>query len=516
MFQEAAKLIEKADVSKLMRRDRLESSSQMSSISQPSCDIKSPSTKRAADNLPLLVMLSLIKDEDSALSLSHLLLEKGYNMSMCDVNGLCALNYVIALKRFKLLSLFLNSFNFELNSFHDCYRNTFLHYAFATNNKQVIKQFRDTYSKYYEWNVEKFKQISNCDGLSLKDLNDYFEFMSDRSTYMKHIRNVRSSTASLVSSQFLDEEFHMNSYKMPECFKFNSNPIIICNYINKVFNISNSTIKSELVFLTNERSLSTLQPNFKVNMLYQIKSLNRPIRPRTLARQHKMIVTTSSSHSNQPSTAIIQERNMTLNTKFTRSRQFSPINTSEHMPKMLDLNSHNRLITDEIEIKPIFKSGTGSSCIGVTQNGVSLSWRSDFKRVFSDFSTISSPSYRVSTAVIQKALVTAPGKDAGGGSKNNSERGAGCGGGSVGRDGGGDKDGPSTSAKESKASKMNNAFVIKQATTNINATGTIRRESIDKLKASGHPAGAAQQTKYDIYLVPSSLVNGGSSRKSNK
>jgi hypothetical protein len=122
MFFEARKLIEKVEIDNLMGSDE-DRRTQNSNYSD-----------KNADNLPLLVMLSLIKDEETALSLSRLLLEKGYNLSMCDQNGLCALNYAIALKRFKLLELFLSSFNFELNTYRDCYRNTFLHYVFATNN----------------------------------------------------------------------------------------------------------------------------------------------------------------------------------------------------------------------------------------------------------------------------------------------------------------------------------------------------------------------------------------------
>src|SRR5690606_22398400 len=119
------KLIEKVDVENLIKPDGI--FSHFDSNSQSNFQAANQSIEQP--NLPLLVMLSLIKDEDSALSLSRLLLEKGYNLSVCDQNGLCALNYAIALKRFKLLGLFLNSFNFELDSYYDCYHNSFLHYV---------------------------------------------------------------------------------------------------------------------------------------------------------------------------------------------------------------------------------------------------------------------------------------------------------------------------------------------------------------------------------------------------
>lgn len=188
-FNEARKLIEKVDsIESLEKNGGVNNGGMENSVSSFD-DQFSPPLDVYTSNLPLLVMLSLIKDEDSALSLSRLLLEKGYNLSACDQNGLCALNYAIALKRFKLLTLFLSSFNFELDTYRDCYKNTFLHYVFATNNKQIIDKFHETYAKYYEWNVEKFRFVKNCDGLSLKDLNDYFEYLTHRQAYLKRMRD---------------------------------------------------------------------------------------------------------------------------------------------------------------------------------------------------------------------------------------------------------------------------------------------------------------------------------------
>ena len=83
------------------------------------------------ERLPLLIILVLIKDEDASLNLSQLLLEKGYHLDISDRNGLCAMNYAIALNRVDLVNLYLNLFNVELNQHSDCYKNSFLHYAFA-------------------------------------------------------------------------------------------------------------------------------------------------------------------------------------------------------------------------------------------------------------------------------------------------------------------------------------------------------------------------------------------------
>ncbi len=83
--------------------------------------------------LPLLIILSLIKDEENAISLSRLLLEKGYHLDVSDKNGLSAMNYAIALNKINLVSLYLNLFNIELDEHRDCYKNSFLHYAFAVS-----------------------------------------------------------------------------------------------------------------------------------------------------------------------------------------------------------------------------------------------------------------------------------------------------------------------------------------------------------------------------------------------
>lgn len=75
-----------------------------------------------SSELPLLVMLSLIRDESEAINLSRLLLEKGYCLNTRDSNGLCALNYAIALKKLQLVQLYLTSFNFDLDSHQDRYK----------------------------------------------------------------------------------------------------------------------------------------------------------------------------------------------------------------------------------------------------------------------------------------------------------------------------------------------------------------------------------------------------------
>lgn len=102
------------------------------------------------DKTPLLIVLVFIKNEGASLALSQLLLEKGYLLDTSDSNGLCAMNYAIALNRVSLVRLYLNLFNVELNEHRDSYRNSFLHYVFAVNIL-LLTHF---------WNCHLYKSLS--------------------------------------------------------------------------------------------------------------------------------------------------------------------------------------------------------------------------------------------------------------------------------------------------------------------------------------------------------------------
>lgn len=128
-----------------------------------------------------------------------------------------------------------------------------MHYAFASASPEIIDAFKLIYSKYYKWNQEKFKKMVNCDGLSVADLKEYADLVID---FRKQGILNRSAA----------------SFQMSESFKLDSSPIVICKYINKVYN-SNSTLKAEIVFVQNNKF--DRNKNFKVNILSQIKKMNR-------------------------------------------------------------------------------------------------------------------------------------------------------------------------------------------------------------------------------------------------
>ncbi|CAF0813909.1 unnamed protein product [Brachionus calyciflorus] len=329
------------------------------------------------DNLPLLVMISLIKDEENALGLSRLLIEKGYHIELSDPNGLCALNYAIALKRKQLLNLLLNSFHFELDSYRDNYKNTFFHYVYANSNSNIIQQFTDIYSKYYKFNDELLKKLVNCDGLSVQDLHDYNEYVSKR----KFLRKLRPHSVNNLSVL-------NNEYKLPNCFRLNSNPIIICNYINQVFN-TNSTIKNDLVYVLNnthflgniytmtKQKLSKSNKasiDFKLNILYQIKSLNKP-------SQHKI-------------SSRFQEEKI-KNDKILHLRKSMNSTISNPEPSASNNEKYVKYawsLDDEDYQYFKFENALVRS--------TPLNWRTEINQLFGDYSTINSPSYRASSAMI--------------------------------------------------------------------------------------------------------------------
>lgn len=141
---------------------------------------------------------------------------------------------------------------------------------------------------------------------------------------------------------------------LPDNFRLDSSPIVICKYINKIYN-SNSTMKSELQFVQNNKF--DRNKNFKVNILYQIKDIHR-IKSNIFGSKS---VNSFNSHEEKMDAF-----------QFNRS---SPISSEEHRPKTT-LSHHPAIL-----LKPDI-----------------VSWRNDFKKLYREFSIVKTPSYRVSTA----------------------------------------------------------------------------------------------------------------------
>jgi len=370
-FREARRLIDNEDdVLSLMGEAEPSNHSQISHHTNQHQD----------DNIPLLVMLSLVKNEDTAVILSRILLEKGYYLDVKDKNGLCALNYAIALNRIKLLNLFLSSFNFELDSYRDCYKNSFLHYVFAVNNKQVVNKFSEIYSKYYEWDVNKFKFIKNKDGLSVKDVYDY--------KITKNLLKVKSVTSGrnyrIMSSYrpYRNEDASKSTQLlcMPKSFYLESNPIHICKFINQVFaNFEKTNLNADLKFVENNiknlsfgiedqyfKINSSTTREFKMNILNQIKSINKSL-------QHSNRNTSQSASPNKFQTVPFY---------------------SEDMPQKYLYNKDIYGLTARFE--------THSNLPSLISNKQEYNWKTDIGKVFLDYSVATTPSFRLGSVPAYK------------------------------------------------------------------------------------------------------------------
>lgn len=338
------------------------------------------------DKTPLLVMLSLVKDEDNAVILSRLLLEKGYFLDKRDKNGLCALNYAIALNRQKLLNLFLSSFNFELDSLRDCYKNTILHYVFAINNKQVVNKFAEIYSKYYEWDINKFKFIRNRDGLSVKDLYDFKltkQYIKVKSMTSGKNYRIMSSYRPFRAGERIrttDVNKSIQLLCLPKSFYLESNPIHICKFINQVFyNNDATTLNSDLKFVENNiknlnlnvsehnQFASNTTREFKLNILHQIKTINKP-RP---------ILTTTIPTYRNTSVSEIETKNS--NIVFYNNDDYIP---NKYMYGTIKCN-------DRLSNLP---------------NLPNSSWKADIGKIFVDYAVSSTSSYRIGSVPAYRYL----------------------------------------------------------------------------------------------------------------
>lgn len=155
-----------------------------------------------------------------------------------------------------------------------------MHYAFANSSPAIIDAFKLVYSKYYEWKPENFKTIVNCDGLSVGDLYDLLIESKqvesiDQGTSQMNIPFSYSSSSTKTDALLRRWDTSLATFSMPnlpENFRIDSSPIVISKYINKVYN-SNSTLKAEILFIQNNKL--DRDKMFKLNILHQIKDMNR-------------------------------------------------------------------------------------------------------------------------------------------------------------------------------------------------------------------------------------------------
>jgi hypothetical protein len=265
-------------------------------------DISYEEINDSIHELPLLIYCTLINNENSAYNLCISLIEKGYNVNLTDINGLCALNYAIIFDRAKLVELFLNTFDFDFFRLHDRYGNSILHYVFAKNNDIIISLFTNMYKKYYSWNEKFLSSVKNCDGLSVLDLYNYYidalklcDAENSKKTVSLKSRNDRSLTAVGNKRQPVNDESNQTSFSsFNKNFFRSSNPIFIIKNIKQMYNSkltmktialldkngSNKSLMNQLKN-ANHNTDDSINDNFnnnkgfQMNHLYKLKEFNR-------------------------------------------------------------------------------------------------------------------------------------------------------------------------------------------------------------------------------------------------
>lgn len=281
--------------------------------------------------------------------------------------------------------------------------------------------------------------------------------------------------------------------------------------------MTNNTRSVDSSFMSPGTNSSRDQHEFKLNLLYQIKGLNKTPRPKTSATilPNKVSTTTvehrvlkiggpGGSKTNSNLSIVDLRRN---NNGRRASQILSPISTSEHVPRTLNHFNHNKLSTDEVEIitplnirsastdkNPPAVAGVNGAVTAVAAG--SQNWRNMTKRIFGDYSVITSPSYRLPTAVIQKLhngaaanfSSTTPTPSSNTLDLNNKNHSG--------------SNGNYTNGQENQK-RLNTSYVIKPVSG---------RDSVNGLNSDSKSKGGSGQAKYDFYMVPSSLVsktNGG-------
>ena len=124
---------------------------------------------------------------------------------------------------------------------------------------------------------------------------------------------------------------------------------------------------------SNQKDLKKKVDNrqFKLNILYQIRSITK-----------KKPVAKYDELANEIETSLVKYRH----------NRFSPINNEEHLPRM---TMSSQLFTNfrKLNIESILESPILSTSYSVRSANPNNSWKSDMRKIYADYSIVSSPSY---------------------------------------------------------------------------------------------------------------------------
>lgn len=94
-----------------------------------------------------LIHCAMIEDEQWAVGIARMLIEKGATIGLRDKKGLNALHYACIHNRLALVKIYLSAIDFNVNQ-GDSLGNTALHYAVTVGNTEMVKQLLEILVKY--------------------------------------------------------------------------------------------------------------------------------------------------------------------------------------------------------------------------------------------------------------------------------------------------------------------------------------------------------------------------------
>jgi len=290
-----------------------------------------------------LIYCTFIKDEKWSLSIAQNLLEHGADLKKTDIHKLTPIHYCCAFGLTNLLSLFLNSIDFDLSKSLDKNGNNCMHYAIRSHNLQcvnlIIKKFQPN---------EMYKRIDAKNLLKLKpsQIEDEKDFNS-----IKYFNYKFSGTDSLqvCKDTLLDFIKEYSFLKQP--------PVVITPSI-AVDSIAEEESK---VLFTNEKKKEKTVTSSKAKKRSKSKQQKTPAKIISEKSEFKntFFQTEIETILEETKTSFMSQSNITNNTNKSTSRSRSPKSKkkstigSKKKGKKTDESSESSIIEIDAIIEPI-------------------------------------------------------------------------------------------------------------------------------------------------------------------
>lgn len=156
-----------------------------------------------ADSKTPLISCSLMNDEQTAIGLSRMLIEKGCRASSLDRYGMSALHYSCQRGLSRLTSLLLASSHNAVNERCRIFKNTPLHYAVMSGSEDCTRAVLRYLSRYtmdpHVRNKDNLAPVSLAKGLGFTNIYEMLRDVDTEYCAMKSYRNPTSKYGSGVS-----------------------------------------------------------------------------------------------------------------------------------------------------------------------------------------------------------------------------------------------------------------------------------------------------------------------------